>query len=239
MALAEQLHQVEESDRETLTLPVAKRALINSFYISQGDPGTQRSIFLALHEIRPHWKVDDVLKQQLIDAGISTASIILFPGGEKTFHRSISREPLDPSSSHFSLIAEEIKKRTNQMQEIFNSKKEEEEDNQDLHFILNGIIKKDHVNLCERGGRQRSKNEGQYDPRMDPFLSHLCYYGIEANSTGMVEFDLIFKYITQIYETRLYQKNSQMKSLMDEAIFLYVIKHPEKKEFYREKGLIK
>lgn len=176
-----------EARRQTLTVPVARQVLFYSFYFSQGTPEIQENLFTYIHLIRPAWRLDN----ENWDALFALASPI----------------------EHFANLG---------FHEFFQAGQDRIIEELDaivpyLYLILNGnpalpairdvlvgelmadIIAKDYRYLVEYGRRPKTEvtyaaqHPGYgYNPMIDPYLSHFCYYALLGNTCGVPEFDELF-----------------------------------------------
>lgn len=69
---------------------------------------------------------------------------------------------------------------------IINSEDNKYTDEKTLNVLLSGIIDQDYLFLITKQGRPR---------RTDRFMNHLCHYGLKGASTGVEEYNKLFKQI--------------------------------------------
>jgi hypothetical protein len=63
----------------------------------------------------------------------------------------------------------------------------------------------------------------------DSRLSHLCYYGFEGHSTGLSEYDSMFKDITEVIYAGAFTEDRTVRELdqLKQVIGLYIKYHPK------------
>lgn len=179
---------LSEAEPKPLTAEYAARLFFWSFRISQGNQELQEEIFVYLHHLRPHWRIDDPIKEEF--KRIAEAQVTKFLNttkGEATLHMVFDNpvsETLNDGLFMWHLMIG-----------ILNE--EDEPANVKLSDITDGILDKDLQYLIERG-RPRSTSEETPAipsslPSRDPFLSHFYYYGLEQHRTGLPEYDQLFR----------------------------------------------
>lgn len=89
-----------------------------------------------------------------------------------------------------------------------------------LAAVAEGIIGRDMLFLVESEGRPRTGTEERKSDLADPFLSHICEYGIKGKTTGLPEYDQLFA------EIMGYLKKQVEPDLLKQVIQAYNKKHP-------------
>ncbi|HWA52064.1 MAG TPA: hypothetical protein VG895_03360 [Patescibacteria group bacterium] len=145
-------------------------------------------MFEYIHSLNPSWKIDkpNEFKEQ-------TQQVIhrfLF-SHIPTKHKSISPKDIDDALRQ-------------ERQEFTSSLIKDRVQNNQLPFLMEKIINRDHHFIISKGGRPRSTNTISYnDPYKNPFISYFCYYGIDSHPTGNKLFDDIYRNITELLKDKL------------------------------------
>lgn len=182
-----------------LTLEKALKLFLLSFRFSQGHTYLQSKIFDYLKSLHPEWHMSDDFAEQLRENAIEVItkfSEVNKRIGTMTLHKSIS----DPARETNSMFL--------QMKKHFNDVTSKKQDTSSIILALSfGIITRDFIYLCRKGIRERSatSEKHKYSPALDPFLSHICYYGFEGNKTGVEEYDHMFKDVNKVALAILYE----------------------------------
>lgn len=211
--------------------------LISSFRFSQGLPALQREIFRYLHDIYPNSGIDDSTKNSITTEAMPTIRRFLKHTPEKA--ANINPAPIilhsylfpDTPTNTTSIddvdtkIEKEAKNRIDDMQEIFNT--DPGKNPFSIHSIIRDIVARDFKFLYEKNGRPRNNPDQTY-PMHDPWLSHLCHYGLNGNATGLPEFDQMFKDVNDClknYGTSML--SWQTDSQLDHVMRIYNENHPQ------------
>lgn len=205
-----------------------------SFRFSQGIPKKQQHIFKYLALEHPNWRmskrfIDDVKTRV-------TPRIKKFLVGSKKSTMHSTETDTDDKT-----IESTIRSELDEMTSIFNRKDKTESREALLLIITEGIIQLDNHYLVHVDGRTRKTiGEQQHVSVSDPYLSHLCYYGLEGNKTGAEEYDKMFQEAKETLwgifaqQDKSYQNNIIIKNFV-EIVNKYVEAHPDKKEIMQQK----
>lgn len=227
------LKSPEKVPDEQLTLKKAQTLFFLSYRFSQGSVNLQHTIFEYLHSLHPKWIISDELKEQL--------RIEVVPSIESHIRQDVKRILHRQAGAVNSNVLRDLGK----MQEIFNR---ENTNPPSMLDIAKNIIDRDFRYLCEKDGRPRSPlgrlrdplpKDATYNPQSDPLLSHICYYGLEENSTKVEEYDRMFRDVRKvILPTRQISRFFIFKSIdkrkkemyfsnLDAVINQYAKTHPQ------------
>jgi len=233
---------VEESkpekgeEDEPLTAEKASKLLFLSYRFSQGLPSLQKNIFRYIKVCHPEWRIDDALKEQIYERS-EKIFIDYMKIAKGKGHASVAAGGADIDEE---VIKKDLSRELNEMSHIF-SKGAEDVDETLKHRVREdiaiGLITRDYEFLSREKGRPRSSDEQQgKGVHADPFLSHLCYYGIEGHKTGSEEYDQMFSDVIGYIRTVKATQRGEIESLpllerelpkLDEVIERYNETHPE------------
>lgn len=238
----EVLGQPETRPTEALTLQQAEKLFFLSFRFSQGYGSLHGSIFDYLHFLHPDWNITEEFRHQLIEAANKHFSNFLH---NKTIsmHKKISNGYKDALED----AAENMQKRFNQQNDATPILPE-------MTSFVGWVVNRDYKYLVEPNreslryklGRPRENNPkpARYNPLTDPFLSHICWYGIEGNPTGAWEYDWMFANIKEgaLRILKIDQSDEvtkRIKTRLVNIISKYHATHPNNKtaSIIRESGI--
>lgn len=156
------------------------KLFFNSFRFSQGEPGIQQLLYNYLCK-----EYGDRLSSRLIQDGIEIAA----PRIEKFVSAGVSHTVREEDRIK-DTIDEERQKWLATL-DVHNSGKEMVFDTKET---LKQILARETRFLVRGSGRPRpNSGDGNQSGPKDKFTSHIVYYGLLENSTGMPEYDKLFK----------------------------------------------
>lgn len=241
----------EQKENEEITPERAFQIFFLSYRFSQGSNGLQQNIWSYIHATHPQWRITDETEQVMKEKALPVFEKFLW--GKETLHPPLSPKTLTWAEGQGSgLIGEgpprEIDFKSylsgniDKMRDIFNADVNltKREKHEIVGLIAEGIIEKDYrfLNRHRRdgGGRPRSKETESLTRQADPFLSHICYYALEQQSTGSPEYDEMFQDVGLAIRSGVKQKkqflikgNTSWSFKWDLAhiVFIYQDHHPE------------
>ncbi len=196
--------QIENRERSEFDEEYAKKIFISSFRFSQGEPLLQQDIFAYLHGIRPSWRIDAKMKRRLLTSSLGVIRKIV-PTRE-TIDTVKFPHPVVNEEKQVSLQGE-TRNRLNDMQDALKSV-----------MIPNAAL------LVAKITEKMIAKDIKF-LKQDRPLSYICQYGIRGHSTGIEEYDMLFKEINAyIFETLKY-----VESPLYELIDLYNARNPDNK----------
>jgi hypothetical protein len=164
-----------------LTLPLARQALFESFWISQGDPALQQLLFGWLHLARPAWRVTNDLLEPLV-AQLTRASLALVARGG---HTEVNR----------AAIEHEVRVQAARLQEelacpfIADEEEAREACRETLAALVRMCVARDYRFLCEAARERPLSAAGSGHPHRDRWFSFVCYYLLAHHQLGCLAFD--------------------------------------------------
>jgi hypothetical protein len=183
------------------------KILIGSFRFSQGDNLLQRSLLSLVA-----WNNRGRISSDIIEAA--------FPIARDAANKIIRNSQLHTATGDSSAQVSEF---TNYFKNCLGGSPP------DLSLVTRSVISRDYKFVVIRGGRNRSGGD-RVTPANDPHLSHFINYGLLGNSTGITEYDEIFKQIADTYKEQRAEIDlacSTNSTYISELIDTYIIHHPE------------
>ncbi len=227
--------QTIEQEEPAIELDAKKagRLFFLSFKFSQGKQFIQRDIFSWLHQRYPAYRLNNTVKLQILEAQNKiTGSLIKNPATADSSKR-LHHKPLDEDLQEQTTVLVDV------MQAILDNIPSAEvkmpyNENEFLpsspHIVGDiawAIIGRD---LRFVQGRVR-KNVNPLSADNDPYLSHICYYGLESHPTGTEEYDELFREIKAfLLEAIEAGKATPLTHNLSAVVETYVGTHPEKEE---------
>lgn len=241
----------EQEGNEKLMPERALQIFFLSYRFSQGSNSLQQHIYSYLHAKNPKWRITDGMEQFMKEKAPPIFGKFLW--GKEALHPPLSRSTLTWAEGQWRGLIGEGSPREIDLKSNLSGKIEEMRDvfNTDVSLtkrlkhevvgrIVEGIVKKDYRFLDRHsrdgGGRPRSRKTEDYTPQADPFLSHICYYGLEQHSTGSPEYDQMFQDIrSSLHSAVGWEKHFLRKDKLVEGfkwdlariIHIYQTHHPE------------
>jgi hypothetical protein len=205
-----------------LPIPQVTKLLIQSFKHSQGESSLQAKIFRYLHQLHPDWRVDAASSERIL---VETTRAIgrLLPTLDE-----LGRHTAPDRLTHIPVFEESILRHSltefSRLQACFNTPASV--DPALPQEMAELVILRD----CQyRRGRphQPIGSSNRYRAEADPYLSYLCYYGLEQHSTGSVEFDLMYQEIVGALRDNAEgnQLDKEMISCLKEVVVQYYYQH--------------
>lgn len=217
------------SPEETPTAAYLTNVFFNTFYFSQGFPQLQREITGAIHTNHPEWQISVEAATQILNAVTSRIHGFL-THAENAPHQRENSTVVHPDLGE-KKIEVETTDRFTEFKGILNGDYDTRSPRYgSIPAIAKAMIQQDFAFLSRENGRTR-KNIPTKSPQTDPWLSHMCYYVLEGNSTGIVEFDEVFAAVREFMLTssnRLFAGNYELDAQYDKVLQIYQEKHPEK-----------
>lgn len=221
----QQIEADAEKQDEPLTAEKATKLFFLSYRFSQGDIISQKSIFRYLKATHPAWHIDNTLRDELEKKAKPIFIKYLRSAERAPRHVQASGEPLEEEN-----IEKSVENESAMMQHVFSGEEEGEAteftaDEKSAEQIKKKAIREVATNIILRDWKYLEKNKGRSRPHTsdaqgrettplyDPFLSHLCYYGIEGRSAGMPEYDAMFQDVVTYLKGEF--KDDPDKSLKD------------------------
>ncbi len=230
----------DERQKGELSIQYATKLLFSSFRFSQGYPDLQDLFFQYIHQLHPEWKIDETFAAELFESSKKVLINFLNPGEQDsstTLTKKISLHNPDPDTEMpFSVetIENDTQMEIKNMMAYFNGETPDTEEDTDKQLepnVPSQVLSKIAVYLIERDEqfatgyseriRKNMETDGteRYSPYKDPHLSYLCYFGLEGHSTGIAEYDHMFRslreYLLQSpYEEMggiLYERDSKQR----------------------------
>jgi len=206
-----------EARKQTLTVEMARQVMFYSFYFSQGTPEIQENLLQYIHLIRPAWRLPTENWDRLF-AIVPAIERYADLGFHEFFKAGQDR------------IIEELDAIVPYMYLILNSEAADPATRNELvGEIIVGIIGQDYRYLVEQGRRPKAEvtytaqHPGHgFNPMIDPYLSHFCYYALLGNTCGVPEFDELYAEIgthakgrTALFEEVIVQHDVTREKLRD------------------------
>jgi len=190
-----------QSEQDRLDLHRGLSIFINSFRFSQGEPSLQQDIFKYLHILHPDWRIDPAMKRNLFRQGLQAIKRIV-PTSETAGNVTSSHQVVDEDKQV--PLASETRYRLNDMQDELASPM----------FSRRG-------ELVARIVKVMMAKDTKFLKQGRP-LSYVCHYGINAHSTGIEEYDMLFKEIrSHIFEDLKYTESSLFRAKGETRYPLY------------------
>lgn len=209
-----------------LTPELASDIFFASFEHSQGSSEIQQELFMALKIFNPDWKIDNAIKARIRENAMPSIQHVIARSQplitrSKTQEKTIMHAAVGKGKD--ASVKTETKKILDDMQKVFESAQESKDINTEELAIH--MLERDKKYLVRPAGRPR-RNIDPATPRGDPFLSYVCYYGLNRNTTGILELDKIYKLINDfLRKPRCFQDNRN-RLLLYSVLQAYNVKHP-------------
>ena len=181
-----------DEPRRELDSEHATRLLFKSFYFSQGGTPLQEAIFSWLHTRYPEYRITDQMKDLIEKSILPRVRAVVSANPEDT--KGAILHPVPEFQGIRSNLESEIRTQLDSMQEIF-ERPVERYAYDPLHVVTQNLINRDARYLIRKGSRPRGGTKNMKAPEGDPFLSHLCHYGLNGQPTGVAEYDRMFQEI--------------------------------------------
>ncbi len=199
---------------QTLTLPIARQVLQESFHLSQGDPILQGYLLRYVAVCRPAWRLSEDGGQMLRVQLVPTIRALTARGMHCPLTRWKAQREL-----------------ANMVEVMCVTFEQARADRSDLVIsILRGFFFRDWRWLCDQAGRPRSGDPSL--PHCDPYLSFFCHYLLLGHQTGVDVFDELLAELRDAVTSRsaLYEAAMDYPSAtlcLSEVIAVHNEKHPE------------
>lgn len=181
--------EFREINNNELSKEKVVKLLFSSFRFSQGDINVQEKIFQWLHAQYPSYKVSesniDEIKKDLLK---KTKSYVLSPKGHHTQVRKTKTETGDDIPIDHGFIRKQVDNEASKFYNMLNSQ-ENISIEQAVQEVARGIIEGDIMYL-------RSEEGGGRPNKLNPQMSQIVTYGLSAESTGVPEYNEMFKQVT-------------------------------------------
>jgi hypothetical protein len=193
-----EVNELEIEQPTDLTEEKARTLLFLSFYFSQGKEDLQERIFHWLHSAYPSYKIPEEMEQSVYESTVKTIRRFAPEPLETETSESSGDNPQKPSN-HPILTTSQIENDTSailgHMANYFNNYPPGPLETRTSELVegMNSIIDRDYHFLIEEDGRPRKENENSQSLMSDRYLSHICKYGFEGHTTGLSEYDTMFK----------------------------------------------
>lgn len=214
-------HNTETPDQAYLM-----RVLFESFRHGQGSLEVQLQMFRNVASKHADWHLIDEQKS-LLEKSFSVRMTKFFqPKENPRLHRKVR--------GYIATVEEVIE----QLQIRFN------EDRNSTVFNINTfaghLVGRDHFFTVQNKRRPRkSKKINERNPILDPYLSYVCYFGIEGNTTGIAEFDDLYSEVKEAILERPDVSVPQLRGRdWKKVVEKYVLTHPSKRPLYEGLGLV-
>jgi hypothetical protein len=183
---------VETHVDQPLTVDYAKSLDFFSFWFSQGNGDLHRNIFRSIQIQHPSWKVDRPFRHQVYRAAQKAITTYAFPNEEDFPDGDIPLRHTQTGKYGLKMGKGSYYVNGHHALELWEmvSTEADLDEGKIVKELAKGIIDADYKFLIEKGGRERSDPNPtiDYDPFMDPYLSHICYYAIEGQNAYLPEF---------------------------------------------------
>lgn len=238
MTVVKELSQLKDDD------PIDPQRISDIFYYSffhsQGGIGLQSYFFEGVKFFQPEWTINDELKNHILNNVLQKVQQIAAHSAPRnrpdTSQKSSEQSRVIIHPAIENSVRVEIQDRLNDMQKKFNSKpKAIEELIPDIGFA---VIYRDYKYICEQEDGRMRRNVDPNTPEGDPYLSFLCYYGLNKNTTTIPKFDDIYKRLAAY--ARLQQDwGYETDAKIGEVVKKYNQKHPHAKvkDFFADPAL--
>lgn len=215
-----QLERTETTQKPgELSCQKAAKILFLSFKYSQGSPSIQHKFFCYFAKQNCDWRINDSDKTLIAELTMKRIGSFLKPkkldmgdGRVRRFHKSLDRSDIDSG------LSEEI---TNFV-EFFNKRPVTEPPS--IESISYDIAYRDY-SLTVQSSRPRSTHSTD-NANTDPYLSHICFYGLEGSPSGCEEFDLLFSDVKNHVQDQF--KDGNPDPVYRKVIEAYIRTHPHK-----------
>lgn len=218
------------SPEETPTAAYLENILFNTYYFSQGTSDLQKDIMQYIHKIRPTWSVSDEIGSEVFSLNQDRIRRFLTHSQHSPVAAKPNHSVVHPAIEKETDIPEETQTRVEQFKDIVNGNYDNRESVSNLlNRITIRIIKRDFHWLYEKNGRPR-RHSNTTSPQTDPWLSHFFYYALEEHSTGIKEFDEMFRGVRNTFTTQgehLFEGNRDFEMEFDLVSRIYNEKHPK------------
>lgn len=200
--------KIEKSSIEYLSDEKVVRLLFLSFRFSQGSPILQGQIFHWLHAQYPNYKINEDN----------------FENTEELLSKNITKYLLSPKTAHAPQVSDvietEVKRQTASFAQKINSNRNEE-----VELILESLADRIIIKDVEFTGRERDDKSKLHD-------SQLITYGWNRQSTGMPEYDEMFRQVKDFVEKELKKHEKKEPTFIDSDFleqFMKIIEAQAKK----------
>lgn len=198
----------EQKERVPLTAEYGAKIFFLSYRFSQGNSALQRYVFDFFHLLRPYWRITDALKKEI--SQIVKPQIENFLGVGKKYAQGVSQSPKgtyhpEIGNAQFTgyKIDDAVYLELGEMEKSFNGRKKYFRQ-RTIKELAEGISILEHNWLVVKGGRPRKPAQSQkVTTATDPFFSQLCYYGFLGHSTGVKEYDEMFREVATYIRSAL------------------------------------
>lgn len=188
-----------------LDLNYLRKILFLSYKFSQGNPGLQYEIFQYIHVLHPDWKMDNELKSKALEEIRRLAKQYIPYSQSESEEVNPSGKLQHASKGSTDTITEkqiddDVQSRIEEIQQALNERTPyKDEKDEIVRKITDITMRMDHRYLSRPEGRTRGEiPKDRQTPQTDPFISFLCYYGLQGNLTGLEEFDAMFKDVSGV-----------------------------------------
>lgn len=186
---------------EALSAQRGANLLFFSFRFSQGYPYLHGEIFQYLHITHPGWRIANTLKKEVFTTVMGRIhNFVSHSQPEEDAHQSQTRILHPHTNTNNITRAIELGKQLHKMQNVLNSDHFRQKEDLVPSLTID-MIERDYLFLAQNKGRPRSDPDAS-KPSQDPWLSQVCYYGLEGNTTGIPEYDQMFSDIKTHIQTR-------------------------------------
>ncbi len=188
--------EVPAAEKPKVDVDHMAKLLFLSFKFSQGDGGLQQQIFdyFIMKGQIPSLSQD--MRKQIASRAQSMAKRYFMGNQKHTTEGGTEEKPVPLESE----IEKEMLKQIGLLGSVPPERGRTLKGF--LGIIAENIIAQDYKYLIQEKGRpNRAKSEtSSYEPTLDPYLSHICYYGILEKNTGLEEFDDLFGQIRNVVQ---------------------------------------
>ena len=202
--------------KDTLSPQYGSKILFHSFTYSQGNVSLQQDLFDYIHLIRPAWRMNNGLKQEIFENALpSVAKRLKFSVGNNEKHE------LHPKI--YESIPMHLDARLQDFQKSLEKNIAEKDPLiekiaimcllNDFHFLVHDL------DQSPRGRPRR--NEGE------KWLSQLCHFGMNDAPTGLLEFDEMFDDVRQAIKNGLFNNlDRELDAKLSRVTEIYNSRHP-------------
>ncbi len=215
---SDQVHETEQAP----TVVHLTNLFLQSFRHSQGYARTQAQILQYVHCLHPDWRISDHLRAQIRRKSLPAIAALVSQMDEADQSR-----PRLHKAFAYEIIELETDIQLKRLQKELNKsiKHPKRKLKRLVPLIAQGIIDRDcdyFVRGRPKGGNMTSRN-----PHADPQLSHYCYYGLEANSTGLPELDQMYRDIVAVVKAGKVSISRRFDFSLNEMVATYYKRHSQ------------
>jgi hypothetical protein len=190
------------------------RALIDSFFFSQGSPALQEWIFHYFRHVYPELWVphSEEERESVLDVAEPVAAQVL---RSHQLHKDVGTKEIGRVAEQLDVLVSVFSSEPRPLPET-------------VQAVAERITFRDEYYRTYKGSRPRNEGGNPHNPRTDRHLSQLCHFGLQGHAAGLPMYTGMFRDVTTFFKTTYDEDLSPGVAIaLESVIFLYNESHPE------------